>query len=296
VIITGPTASGKTAVTIRLAKFFHTEIISADSRQFYRGMNIGTAKPSADELNAVKHHFIDSIDVTEKYNISRYEEDALRIIHELFKSHDIVFMTGGSGMYIDAVCYGLDELPDSDTSVREKLNAVYKEHGIVRLQNMLLETDPEYFAETDINNPHRIIRALEVAMISGEKYSSMRKGIRKKRDFGIIKTGILTDRDELYKKINDRVDKMILAGLEEEVRGLLPYRNEQALQTVGYRELISYFDKEISFGQAVEMIKQNTRNYAKRQMTWLRRDSAVKWMYAEEFTPEKINSFLKSWI
>ncbi len=282
VVITGPTASGKTAVSIELAKHFHTEIISADSRQFYRGMDIGTAKPTPEELAEVKHHFVDSLNVTDKYNISQFETDALSTLDTLFKTHDVVFMTGGSGLYIDAVCYGLDKLPDSSSEIREELNGIFLREGIESLQRILMQVDPEYYAQTDLNNPHRMMRAIEVTRVSGQKYSSLRKGEKKSRDFSITKIGILVDRDKLYERINNRVDHMVRSGLVEEVKRLLPYRNEQALQTVGYKEIISYFDKQLSLEQAILLIKQNTRNYAKRQMTWLRRDKNVRWMYREE--------------
>lgn len=290
IVITGPTASGKTAVTIELAKHFLTEIISADSRQFYRGMDIGTAKPSKEELKAVKHHFIDSLDVTDKYNISQFETDALEKLETLFKSHETVFMTGGSGLYIDAVCHGIDKLPDSSSDVREELNTIFLQEGIEALQRILMQVDPEYYSQTDINNPHRMMRAIEVTRISGQKYSALRKGKRKPRDFSVTKIGILVDREELYDRINRRVDNMIQRGLVDEVKHLLPYRNEQALQSVGYKEIFAYIDKQISLEQAVSLIKQNTRNYAKRQMTWLRRDKEVKWMYREEIGVNSIES------
>ena len=288
IVITGPTASGKTAITIKLAEYFKTEILSADSRQFYRGMDIGTAKPTREELSRVKHHFIDSLNADEKYNINLYEKDALEILNKLFQKHDVVFMTGGSGMYIDAVCHGMDELPDSVPEMREKLNNIMLTQGLDVLQKMLLEKDPEYYAEADINNPHRVIRALEVNLLSGKKFSTLRKGLKKKREFSISKIGILADRDELYARINHRVDEMIMSGLVDEVRSLLPYRHEQSMQTVGYKEIVSYLDKYITLEQAVLLIKQNTRNYAKRQMTWMRRDKEVDWRYVEEITYDSI--------
>jgi tRNA dimethylallyltransferase len=292
IVITGPTASGKTAATIRLAEQFKTEILSADSRQFYRGMNIGTAKPDAKELNRVKHHFIDSLDVNEKYNVNRFEKDAINLLNTLFKKHNVVFMTGGSGLYINAVCHGIDELPDSVPAVREKLNTLLVTHGLQHLQHLLLQSDPEYYGEADVQNPHRVIRALEVIMLSGKKYSALRKGLKIKRDFSIHKIALLTDREELYERINRRVDEMIARGLVEEVKSLLPYRNEQALHTVGYKEIISFLDKTISLEQAILLIKQNTRNYAKRQMTWLRKDKEITWKYPEEITRESLEKMI----
>ncbi len=283
VVIAGPTASGKTSLSIRLALHYQSEILSADSRQFYRKMDIGTAKPSKEELEKVPHHFINSLGIDEKYNVGRFEEEALKKTSLLFKNYDILFLTGGSGLYIDALCNGIDDLPGTEISVREELNRIYKTEGIEALQKKLLETDPEYYSQTDKNNPHRLIRALEVSIISGRKYSSFRKNISKKRDFITKKIGLLIDRVELYNRINLRVDAMIKNGLVKEVQALLPYRNENALQTVGYKEIIEFSDHKISLDEAIEAIKQNTRNYAKRQMTWFRKDKEIHWFEPEEF-------------
>lgn len=281
-VIAGPTASGKTKIAIELAKIYGSEIISADSRQFYRKMDIGTAKPSPAELKLITHHFIDSLEISEKYNIGMYETDAIKKLDELHLKHDVVFITGGSGLYIDAVCKGIDNLPDSVPEIREELMSLYKTEGIESLQNKLREIDPEYYSDSDINNPHRLMRALEVFMISGKKYSTLRLSVKKKRHFVIKKTGILIERDDLYMRINNRVDAMIQSGMVNEVKSLLPYRNENALQTVGYREIIDYLDNNISLDEAINKIKQNTRNYAKRQMTWFRKDPEIKW-----FTPDE---------
>ena len=283
VVIAGPTASGKTSLSIRLALHYQSEILSADSRQFYRKMDIGTAKPSKEELEKVPHHFINSLGIDEKYNVGRFEEEALKKTSLLFKNYDILFLTGGSGLYIDALCNGIDDLPGTEISVREELNRIYKTEGIEALQKKMLETDPEYYTQTDKNNPHRLIRALEVSIISGSKYSSFRKNISKKRDFITKKIGLLIDRVELYNRINLRVDAMIKNGLVKEVQALLPYRNENALQTVGYKEIIEFSDHKISLDEAIEAIKQNTRNYAKRQMTWFRKDKEIHWFEPEEF-------------
>ena len=283
VVITGPTASGKTSLSIRLALHYQSEILSADSRQFYRKMDIGTAKPSKEELEKVTHHFINSLEIDEKYNVGRFEEDALKKTSLLFDNYDILFLTGGSGLYIDALCKGIDDLPETEISVREELNRIYKTEGIEALQKKLLETDPEYYSQTDLNNPHRLIRALEVSIITGCKYSSFRKNISKERDFITRKIGLLVDRAELYNRINLRVDAMIKNGLVKEVQTLLLYRNANALQTVGYKEIIDYLDNKISLDEAIETIKQNTRNYAKRQMTWFRRDKEIHWFEPEEF-------------
>ena len=290
VVITGPTASGKTSLSIRLALHYQSEILSADSRQFYRKMDIGTAKPSKEELEKVTHHFINSLEIDEKYNVGRFEEDALKKTSLLFDNYDILFLTGGSGLYIDALCNGIDDLPETEISVREELNRIYKTEGIEALQKKLLETDPEYYSQTDLNNPHRLIRALEVSIITGCKYSSFRKNISKERDFITRKIGLLVDRAELYNRINLRVDAMIKNGLVKEVQTLLLYRNANALQTVGYKEIIDYLDNKISLDEAIETIKQNTRNYAKRQMTWFRRDKEIHWFEPEEF--ESICGFI----
>ena len=283
VVIAGPTASGKTSLSIRLALHYQSEILSADSRQFYRKMDIGTAKPSKEELEKVPHHFINSLEIDEKYNVGRFEEEALKKTSLLFNNYDILFLTGGSGLYIDALCKGIDDLPETEISVREELNKLHKTEGIEALQKKLLETDPEYYSQTDLNNPHRLIRALEVSIMTGCKYSSLRKNSSKERDFITKKIGLLIDRAELYNRINVRVDSMIKNGLVKEVQALLPYRNENALQTVGYKEIIEFLDHKISLNEAIESIKQNTRNYAKRQMTWFRRDKEIHWFEPGEF-------------
>lgn len=291
VVIAGPTASGKTSLSIRLALHYQSEILSADSRQFYRKMDIGTAKPSKEELEKVPHHFINSLEIDEKYNVGRFEEEALKKTSLLFNNYDILFLTGGSGLYIDALCKGIDDLPETEISVREELNKLHKTEGIEALQKKLLETDPEYYSQTDLNNPHRLIRALEVSIMTGCKYSSLRKNSSKERDFITKKIGLLIDRAELYNRINVRVDAMIKNGLVKEVQALLPYRNENALQTVGYKEIIEFLDHKISLNQAIEAIKQNTRNYAKRQMTWFRRDKEIHWFEPGEF--ESICRFIE---
>ena len=283
VVIAGPTASGKTSLSIRLALHYQSEILSADSRQFYRKMDIGTAKPSKEELEKVPHHFINSLEIDEKFNVGRFEDEALKKTSLLFNNYDILFLTGGSGLYIDALCKGIDDLPETEISVREELNKLHKTEGIEAIQKKLLETDPEYYSQTDLNNPHRLIRALEVSIMTGCKYSSLRKNSSKERDFITKKIGLLIDRAELYNRINVRVDSMIKNGLVKEVQTLLPYRNENALQTVGYKEIIEFLDHKISLNEAIEAIKQNTRNYAKRQMTWFRRDKEIHWFEPGEF-------------
>ena len=282
IVVTGPTATGKTVFTIRLAAHFNSEIISADSRQFYRKMNIGTAKPSMQEQAAVPHHFIDFLNPDEDYNIGRFESDALQLVSELFQKHDSVFVTGGSGLYIKTLCEGIDELPEANESIRTELMREWKENGLQSLQDKLQKEDPEYFQIVDLNNPHRILRALEVIQLSGKPYSSFRTQSKKIRSFDIYKIALLIDRDELYERINKRVDSMMEKGLLEEVRTLLPYRNTNALQTVGYREFFDYFDGKVSLSEAINLVKQNTRHYAKRQMTWMRKQEDLHWVEADE--------------
>jgi tRNA dimethylallyltransferase len=251
-------------------------------------MDIGTAKPSESELKKVPHHFISFLEPDEKYNIGKFETEALEKINSLFNKHDILFLTGGSGLYIDAVCTGIDELPEADAKVRLELNELYRKDGIKSLQKKLFELDPEYYSKVDLNNPHRLMRAIEVTLTSGKKYSSFRKNTSKERNFSVKKIGLLVDREELYAKINSRVNDMIKKGLVKEVESLLPYRNENALQTVGYKEIFEFLDGKISIDEAIDEIKQNTRNYAKRQMTWFRRDPEIKW-----YEPTEIDLMLR---
>ena len=278
IVIGGPTASGKTGLAIALAKKFHAEIISADSRQFYNKLDIGTAKPSTTELNSVVHHFINFLEPNEDYNIGRFEIDALKKIEELFKTNEYVVLVGGSGLYIQAVCEGIDELPESDPILREKFKKIIEEDGLEKLAEYLKEKDPEYFEIVDKKNKHRIIRALEVIEQSGITYTELRKSIKKIRPFDIIKIGIDLDRKELYHKINERVDDMMKLGLVGEVTSLLPYRNLNALKTVGYVEIFDYLDHTIPLDEAVELIKKHSRNYAKRQVTWFKRDKKFEWI------------------
>ncbi|HWZ15302.1 MAG TPA: tRNA (adenosine(37)-N6)-dimethylallyltransferase MiaA [Mucilaginibacter sp.] len=278
VVIAGPTASGKTAAAIELAKKYNTVILSADSRQFYREMSIGTAKPTEEELAAVKHYFINSLSITETFTVGDFEKQALTLLDELFRVHDVVLLVGGSGLFIKAVCEGFDKVPAADAGIRDKLNLEFKEKGIVNLQEKLKRADPEYYATVDIDNPQRVIRALEVFESTGNPISSYRKAGTNKRSFRIVKFGLLLPREKLYQRINQRVDDMVKQGLVEEVRSLLPYRHLNALNTVGYSELFDYFDGKTDLDKAIGLIKQNTRRFAKRQMTWFSRDSDIKWI------------------
>jgi tRNA dimethylallyltransferase len=290
-IILGPTASGKTDLAIRLAKMLDTEIISADSRQFYRELSIGTAKPSADQLAEVKHHFVGHISITEDYNISRFEQDTIRLLEKLFETRRFVIMTGGSGLYIDAVCHGIDEQPEHDPAIRNLLSEEFKARGIKYLQSELLRLDPEYYHAVDLSNPYRLIRALEVCMMTGKTYSSYRKGQKQQRSFRVIKIGISVPREELLDRINRRIDGMLQAGLFEEAMANLAFRNLNALNTVGYKEIFDYLDGKCSFEEATEKIRINTRRYAKRQMTWFRKDKNIIWI--EKTDDKSLEDLLK---
>jgi tRNA dimethylallyltransferase len=291
IVIAGPTAIGKTALGIRLARFFNTEILSADSRQFFREMSIGTAKPTTEEMKDVKHHFINSHSVSEAYNVGKYENEAIELLEELFKTKDIVIMVGGSGLYIDAVCKGFDELPEADPAIRKKIDELLNTSGIEVLQKMLKELDPVYYDKVDLQNPQRLSRALEVCLSSSEPYSTLREGKAKKRNFNIIKIGLNTSREMLYERINQRVDQMIKDGLYEEVRSLLPWKTVNALQTVGYKEMFDHLESKTDLLSAVNLIKQNTRNFAKRQLTWFKRDKEINWFEPGE--TEKIIEYIK---
>lgn len=287
IIIAGPTAIGKTALAIRLARHYKTEIISADSRQFYQEMAIGTAKPDPEELSTVKHHFIDSHSVKDTFTAGNFEKEALKVLEKLFIKHNQVIMVGGSGLFINAICNGFDELPVAKDEIRNQLNKDLKEQGIEYLQEMLKEVDPVYFAEVDIHNPQRLVRALEVYKTSGQTFSSYRSNVRKPRPFNIISIALNTDREKLYERINSRVDQMINSGLIDEVKGLLKYRHLNALQTVGYSEIFDYLDGKFSLEEAIERIKQNTRRFAKRQITWFKKSDSIRW-----FDPEDYDSIL----
>jgi len=294
VIITGPTAVGKTSLTIQLAQHFHSEIISADSRQFYKELIIGTAAPTPEELKTVKHHLVGMLPITENYNVYRFEKDVITILEKLFLRNDIVFMVGGSGLYIDAVCNGIDEIPDPDIELRNELNEVYETRGIQPLRQQLMLLDPKSYEKLDIANHKRIIRALEVCIATGKPYSSFLNKKSITRPFNIIKIGLKRERAELYDSINKRVDIMIQCGLENEARSLYPFRHLNSLQTVGYRELFDYFDGTYLLAEAIEKIKTNTRRYAKKQMTWFERDEKISWFHPSE--TEKILAHIKKHI
>lgn len=282
IVIAGPTAVGKTAVAIELAGKLRTEIVSADSRQFYREMAIGTAKPTAEELALAKHHLVDSHSVTQNFSVGDFEKEGLDLLAGIFETQDTVILVGGSGLYIKAICEGFDELPTALPGVRERLNLEFKDKGIAWLQEKLQEADPLYYEQVDLNNPQRLIRALEVFESTGKPFSSYRKAATNERSFRSVKIGLDLPREVLYKRIDHRVDEMVKQGLIEEVRSLLPYRHFNALNTVGYSELFDYFDGKTSLETAIALIKQNTRRFAKRQLTWFRKDKEIRWFRPDE--------------
>jgi tRNA dimethylallyltransferase len=282
IVLLGPTGVGKTDISIGLAQRFGCEIISADSRQFYREMSIGTAVPSEIQLSTIKHHFIRFLSVEEYYSSSLFERDVLSLLPVLFSLNRFTIMAGGSGMYIDAVCQGTDDIPDTDKTVREKYLAMYADEGIEGLRTALKIHDPEHYSRVDQSNPKRIMRALEICETTGKPYSSFLSKKKRVRDFDIIKVGLERPREELYSRINSRVDEMITLGLEEEAERLLPCRHLNALNSVGYREFFDYFDGTISREKAIELIKRNSRRYAKRQMTWWGKDKEIKWFHPDQ--------------
>lgn len=285
IVIVGPTGSGKTDLSISVACHFGAPIISTDSRQLYRGMPIGTAQPTEDQLSAVEHHFIACRDIQDEFNCGAYEVAALAKLEELFLTHDYVVAVGGSGLYIKALCEGLDELPPIDEELRRSLRERLSTEGLEPLLEELRRLDPTYYEVVDKANHSRVLRALEVCLQSGEPYSKLRVGEPRERSFDIVKVGIDMNREELYDRINRRVDIMVADGLEDETKALYGYRHLNSLQTVGYREFFDYFDGEISREEAIELIKRNSRRYAKRQMTWFRRDESIKWFSTPNSEP-----------
>lgn len=283
IVIVGPTAVGKTALAIQLAQHFNTQIISADSRQCFKELNIGVAKPSATELQLVTHYFINSHFINEDVNAALFEQYALQKANEIFAKHDIAIMVGGTGLYIKAFCNGIDEVPAIDQAIREKIISQYEHNGLEWLQQEVEKNDPVYFVKGEIKNPQRLMRALEVKLHSGKSIIEFRTQQKKQRDFNIIKIGLQLPKEELHKNITHRVDIMMEQGLLAEVENLLPYKNLNALQTVGYKELFAYFDGNTTLANAIERININTRQYAKRQMTWFKKDEEIKWMDAGDY-------------
>jgi tRNA dimethylallyltransferase len=291
--IVGPTAIGKTSLAIQLANKFNTEIISADSRQFYKEMRIGTAVPSAEELQAAKHHFIQHISIEDNYNVGDFESDAIKKLDELFKNNKIVIMVGGSGLYTKSVLEGLDYFPEVSLEIRQELNLKLEKEGLDSLQQQLHKSDPDYYNIVDLENPHRVIRALEVCISSGKPYSSYLNQPKKKRNFTAISIGLSAEREIIYDRINRRVDLMITEGLMDEAKALFTQRELNALNTVGYKELFSYLEGKDSLETAVSEIKKNTRRFAKRQLTWFRKDQEINW-FDYKAPVEEIQQFLNS--
>ncbi len=281
-VVVGPTGSGKTDLSIRLARYYAAPVLSTDSRQVYRGMPIGTAQPSVDQLQAAEHHFIASHDIKDNLSCGEYEVQALERLEKLFADHDYVVAVGGSGLYVRALCEGMDDLPQADESLRAELGRRLEAEGVGALAEQLRELDPVYYEVVDRSNPARVVRALEVCLQTGRPYSEQRTGERRSRPFGIVKIGVDLPRSELYDRINRRVDRMLADGLEAEARAMYPYRELNALQTVGYREFFDYFDGRTSYDEAVELIKRNSRRYAKRQLTWFRRDPEIRWFRPDD--------------
>jgi tRNA dimethylallyltransferase len=290
IVLTGPTGVGKTDLSIKIAQLYNTEIISCDSRQIFKEMKIGTAVPEQIYLDTIPHHFIQTLSVKDYYNASKFEFDVLEKLKTLFTTYNQVVMTGGSMMYIDAVCKGIDDLPTVDPELRKQLLEQYESEGLDNLRMQLKKIDPNYYNTVDLKNPKRILHALEIFYMTGKPFSSLRTNKKKKRDFSIIKIGLNRDRTELYNRINERVELMVEDGLVDEARNLYKFRELNTLNTVGYRELFSHFDGDFTYEEAIEKIKANTRKYARKQLTWFRRDEEMNWFHPDE--SEQVFKFL----
>lgn len=291
IVLLGPTGVGKTELSLSLAEFLHSPILNADSRQLYEALKIGTAAPTAEQLARVRHYFVGTLQLTDYYSAARYEEDVLKLTDELFRTHDNLLMSGGSMMYIDAVCKGIDDIPTVDEETRRMLLERYEHEGLPPLAAELRIVDPTYYNEVDLRNPKRVIHALEICYMTGRPYSSFRTNSHKERPFNIIRIGLQRDREELYDRINSRVDAMITEGLEEEVLRVEKHRGANALNTVGYKEMFNYLDGTWSLDFAIEKIKQNSRIYSRKQMTWFRRDKDIAWFHPD--AREEIRSYLE---
>ncbi|NDK55245.1 tRNA (adenosine(37)-N6)-dimethylallyltransferase MiaA [Pontibacter fetidus] len=291
IVVVGPTAVGKTDLCVNLAAHFQTDVISADSRQFYREMHLGTAKPTIAEQKGITHHFVDSHSIAEEYNAGAYEQDALQLLDQLFVEKDVVIVTGGSGLYVRALCEGMDEMPETDPAIRAELAAIVETEGLSPLLMQLQQLDPTYYSLVDKANPQRVIRALEVCLSSGQPYSAFRKSERTTRPFQIIKIGLTRDRQELYNRIDIRMDQMLAQGLLDEAKALYPYRSHNALQTVGYKEIFDYLEGKYDWDEAVRLLKRNSRRYAKRQLTWFtKHPDEYTWFHPQQF--QEIVSFI----
>jgi len=281
-VLLGPTGVGKTALSLRLASMFQTSIISSDSRQFYREIPIGTAAPTREQLNQVPHYFVGTHSIFDSYNAGRFELDVIRLLNDLFRTNDTVVMVGGSMLYIDAVCNGIDDLPSIPAEIRQLVQEKYQTEGLESIRLWLKNLDFDYYRQVDLMNPQRIMHAIEISLLMDKPYSSLRTRTAKKRPFRIIKIGLTRPRAELYARINQRVDEMMALGLEEEARSLLPYKELNALNTVGFKELFDYFEGKYSRQEAVEKIKQHSRNYAKKQLSWFNRDADIHWFHPDD--------------
>ena len=290
IVITGPTAVGKTALCLDIAQHFGIPIINADSRQIYKELKIGTASPTSEQLQLVPHYFVGSLSLTDYYSASLFEQQVLEILSRQFRSHDFALMAGGSMMYIDAVCDGIDDIPTVDDQTRETLKQRLKEEGLEALVEQLKELDPEYYAIVDRQNPRRVVHGLEICLMTGKTYTSFRKREKKERPFRIVKIGLNRPREELYDRINQRVDQMMQQGLLDEAKALYPMRQMNALNTVGYKELFDYLDGRWPLEEAVERIKGNTRRYARKQLTWYKKDPQIRWFHPDE--KEQIISYI----
>jgi tRNA dimethylallyltransferase len=292
VVILGPTGVGKTDISLRLAERWHCPILSADSRQIYKDLPIGTAAPTPADLKRAPHHFIGTLELADPYSASRFEQDALDLLARLYETHDTILLSGGSMLYIDALCQGIDEIPDISEDLREDLQAQYKNEGLEHIRQQLKELDPVFYRQVDLKNPKRVLHALEICITAGKPYSSFRTHQIKERPFRILKIGLNREREDLYLRINKRVDLMMESGLFDEARRTYPLRHLNSLNTVGYKELFQYFDDEWDLPFAIEKIKQNTRIYARKQMTWFIRDKDIIWYHPEKLKLEEIDELV----
>lgn len=292
IVLIGPTGVGKTDLSIKIAEKYNSPIISADSRQLYSELKIGTAAPAEEYLKRVKHYFVGTLKLTDYYSAAQYESDVINLLEELFKENDTILLTGGSMMYIDAICKGIDDIPTVDNDTRRMMMEKYEKEGLERLCAELKLLDPEYYSIVDLKNPKRVIHALEICYMTGKTYTSFRTGNKKQRPFNIIKIGLCREREELYERINRRVDIMINDGLVDEVKSVYQYRNLNSLNTVGYKEIIQYLDGNCTLDFAIEKIKQNSRIYSRKQMTWFRRDNEITWFHPDN--EEEIMNFIES--